>query len=80
MSVLELEQTIFSLAQIPANKHLLQLHRSCSTTLQFWTLLTRPLHDQEPKPQSGTSMVLQISNQDFEDICVLCIFKFNIES
>ena len=78
MSGLELEQTIFSLAQIPANKHLLQLDHSCSTTPQLWTLLTRPLHDQEPKPQSGTSMVLQTSSQDFGDNCVLCTFKFNI--
>ena len=37
-------------------------------------------HDQEPKPQSKTSRVLHNSNQDFEDMRVLCTLKFNVES
>ena len=36
--------------------------------------------DQDPKHQSGTSSILQISNLDFQDMKVLCTFKIKIES
>ena len=45
----------------------------------FETLLSHSHDDKELKPLSGTSRVLHNSNQDFEDLRILCTFKFNEE-
>ena len=39
-----------------------------------------PNQDQDAKPQSGTSSILQSPNEDLKDMDVLCTFKIKIES